>query len=358
MGRDKRLAWSARWEWGQTSSCESHDAQLAMHPLRLDGVEARALDWRRKDHDPHPGVPLLDHPVVDGDPGLRPPANVPEALSQTSSSAVFPAARLARHQAGCWVVTPPIGRPSTERGQNASAGLSAAGPSHHRFSVALTHWRSRIAALGIGSHPSVRPTSFRKASWIAARCRPGARPGRGGNRSSRAGSRTIGRARRSRCAGRGGSRSRSPARWPTGTGPRVWSAGRSAPGGATGGRSSRWGLVLGSSSHATHPVLLGQTPGRCLPTGRGCRLGRSNRGWSSGVGNSGDDPGRRTARAVAASDRLPEGRSYAPARTEQSSSSPCSKTSCGPRTTTSPSGSKMITPTSLATVPRLGTVVW
>jgi len=55
-----------------------------------------------------------------------------EALSQTSSSAVFPAAAsLAQHQARYWVVTPLIGRPATKRNQSASAG-GAAGWSHHR----------------------------------------------------------------------------------------------------------------------------------------------------------------------------------------------------------------------------------
>src|SRR5262245_2681676 len=44
-----------------------------------------------------------------------------EALSQTSSRAVFPASASAtQHQARYWVVTPLRGRPSTKRSQRAS----------------------------------------------------------------------------------------------------------------------------------------------------------------------------------------------------------------------------------------------
>src|SRR6476619_2286705 len=50
-----------------------------------------------------------------------------EALSQTRSNAVFPAAAsFAQHQARKGVVTPLMGRPSTKRSHRASAGSSVA----------------------------------------------------------------------------------------------------------------------------------------------------------------------------------------------------------------------------------------
>src|SRR5689334_25080684 len=52
------------------------DGAFAVHPVRLDAVEPRALDRQGTDHDAHPAF-TFDPPIVRPNPGAHPSAVVP-----------------------------------------------------------------------------------------------------------------------------------------------------------------------------------------------------------------------------------------------------------------------------------------
>ena len=94
-------------------------AALAVHPLGLDRVEPGAVAGQQATEDPHALPGALDPLIVRPQPALTSWLMCQPALSQTSSSAVFPrAASRSLHQARNWVVSALTGRAVHEAQQH------------------------------------------------------------------------------------------------------------------------------------------------------------------------------------------------------------------------------------------------
>src|SRR5215203_5029100 len=87
---------------------------LAVNPLRLDGMQPRALLGQKRTHDPHPLAAFLNSTVVRSEPGLTSLETCQEALSQMRTTTFLPAAlSFSAHHERNRVVMELMGLPST-----------------------------------------------------------------------------------------------------------------------------------------------------------------------------------------------------------------------------------------------------